>query len=55
MSTQTGESAYTIAWLALIVGARFLSFGRAFWTGFYVIGIVLIGGAVGGALTGFAG
>lgn len=29
----TGETAYTIAWFALIVGAHFLSFGRAFWTG----------------------
>ena len=51
----TGETAYTIAWFALIVGAHFLSFGRAFWTGFYVIGIVLIGGALAGTITGLAG
>ena len=51
----TGETAYTIAWFALIVGAHFLSFGRAFWTGFYVVGMVLIGGAVAGALIGLAG
>ena len=28
---------------------------RAFWAGFYVIGVLLIGGALAGALTGFAG
>ncbi len=50
-----GETAYTIAWFALIVGAHFLSFGRAFWTGLYVIGAVLIGAALAGALTGLAG
>jgi hypothetical protein len=51
----TGETAYTIAWFALIAGAHFLLFGRAFWTGFYVVGAVLIGAALAGALTGLAG
>jgi hypothetical protein len=51
----TGETAYTIAWFAFIVGAHFLWFGRAFWTGFYVIGIVLIAGALAGALIGLTG
>jgi hypothetical protein len=51
----TGETAYTIAWFALVVGVHFLSFGRAFWTGFYVIGIVLIGGALAGTITGLVG
>jgi hypothetical protein len=32
-----------------------LSFGRAFWAGFYLIGIVLIGGALADAITGLAG
>jgi hypothetical protein len=50
-----GESAYTIAWFALIVGAHFLLFGRAFWSGFYIIGLVLIVAALAGALTGLAG
>jgi hypothetical protein len=51
----TGETAYTIVWFALIVGVHFLLFGRVFWTGFYVVGIVLIGGALAGAITGLAG
>jgi hypothetical protein len=51
----TGETAYTIAWFALIVGAHFLVFGRVFWAGFYVIAVVLIGGALAGAITGLAG
>jgi hypothetical protein len=51
----TGETAYTIAWFALVVGAHFLLFGRAFWIGFYVIGAVLIGGALAGALVGLVG
>jgi hypothetical protein len=51
----TGNSAYTITWFALIVGTHFLSFGRAFWTGFYVIGGVMIGAALAGAVTGVAG
>ena len=46
-----------VAGLALLarVGAHFLLFGRAFWTGFYVIGAVFIGGALAGALIGLAG
>lgn len=51
----TGETAYTIAWFALIVGAHFLLFGRAFWTGFYLVGAVLICAALAGALTGLTG
>jgi hypothetical protein len=51
----TGETAYTIAWFALIVGAHFVAFGHAFWAGYYVIGVVLIGGALAGAITGLAG
>ncbi|MGN6872319.1 MAG: hypothetical protein ACTHMY_28350 [Solirubrobacteraceae bacterium] len=53
--TATGETAYTIAWFALIVGAHFLAFGRVFWAGFYVVGVVMIGGALAGAITGLAG
>ncbi len=51
----TGETAYTIAWFALIVGAHFLAFGRTFWPGFYLIGVVLIGGALAGAIIGLGG
>lgn len=50
-----GQTAYTIAWFALVVGVHFLSFGRAFWTGFYIIGMGLIAGALAGAITGLAG
>ncbi len=50
----TGETAYTIAWFALIVGAHFLSIRCEFWTGHYVNGIVLIGGALAGTITGLA-
>lgn len=51
----TGKSAYTIAWFAFIVGVHFLWFGRAFWTGFYPIGLILIAGAIAGMITGLAG
>lgn len=51
----TGHSSYTIAWFALIVGAHFLSFGRVFWSGFYLIGSVLVAGALAGTITGLAG
>jgi hypothetical protein len=50
-----GDTAYTIAWFALIVGAHFLWFGRAFWTGFYIIGVGLIAGAVAGGVIGLRG
>ncbi|HET9103691.1 MAG TPA: hypothetical protein VFN55_10090 [Solirubrobacteraceae bacterium] len=51
----TGETAYTIAWFALIVGAHLLAFGRAFWASFYIVGAVLIAAAGAGTVTGLAG
>ncbi len=51
----TGATAYNIAWFALIVGVHFLFFGRAFWAGFHVIGVVLMVGALAGAVTGLGG
>lgn len=51
----TGGAAHTIAWFALIVAVHFLLFGRAFWTGFYPIGVVLIVAALAGVVTGLAG
>jgi hypothetical protein len=50
-----GETAYTISWFALVVGVHFLAFGRVFWAGYHIIGLVLIGGALAGAITGLAG
>ena len=51
----SGQSTYTILWFALVVGVHFLCFGRVFWTGFYLIGVVLLMAAVAGAVTALAG
>jgi hypothetical protein len=42
-------------WVAVIVGAHFLLFGRAFWAGFYLIGSVLLAGGLVGLVIGLAG
>jgi hypothetical protein len=48
----TGNPQYVCPWVALVVGVHFVAFGRIFWTGFALLGGVLIGAAVLGAVLG---
>lgn len=41
-----GLGAYTVIWIAFVVGVHFLGFGRLFWRGFYLIGAVMVLAAV---------
>lgn len=50
-----GGRDYIIAWVASVVGAHFLAFGRLFWHGFYWLGTAMIAAAVAGAAVGLAG
>jgi hypothetical protein len=50
-----GGREYIVAWVAAVVGAHFLAFGRLFWAGFYWLGAALIAAAVAGTGVGLAG
>jgi hypothetical protein len=50
-----GEREYIVAWVAAVVGAHFLAFGRLFWAGFYWLGAALITAALAGTIVGLAG
>ncbi|MBV9607272.1 MAG: hypothetical protein JO027_19305 [Solirubrobacterales bacterium] len=51
----TGNSAYTPAWFAAVVGAHFVAFGRFFAPFFGVLGLLLLAGGVAGTVVGLAG
>jgi len=51
----TGHPDYVIVWVAAVVGAHFLAFGRLFWAGFYWLGTALIAAGIAGATVGLAG
>ncbi len=51
----SGHPGHTIAWFAAVVGVHFIGFGHFFWRGFYVIGAILIAGAIAGAIVGLSG
>lgn len=48
----TGYPQYVCPWVAFVVGAHFLLFGRIFWAGFAVLGGALVGAAVLGTVLG---
>jgi hypothetical protein len=50
-----GAREYIIAWVAAVVGAHFLAFGRLFWPGFYWLGAALIAAAIAGVAVGLTG
>ena len=50
-----GHPDYVIVWVATVVGAHFLAFGRLFWAGFYWLGTALIAAGMAGAIVGWAG
>ncbi len=48
----TGNPQYVCPWVAFVVGAHFLLFGRIFWAGFAVLGAALVGAALLGTVLG---
>jgi hypothetical protein len=48
----TGNPQYVCPWVAFVVGAHFLLFGRIFWAGFTLLGAALVGAAVLGTILG---
>jgi hypothetical protein len=48
----TGNPQYVCPWVALVVGAHFLLFGRIFWAGFALLGAALVGAALLGTILG---
>ncbi|HEV7470483.1 MAG TPA: hypothetical protein VGO23_11960 [Pseudonocardia sp.] len=52
---RVGLPQYVCPWVALVVGAHFLAFGRAFWRGFYLIGLAFVGAALVGTVVGLVG
>ncbi|MEO7555335.1 MAG: hypothetical protein ABIV94_01860 [Acidimicrobiales bacterium] len=50
-----GHPEYLIVWVATVVGAHFLAFGRLFWPGFYWSGAALLAAGLAGLAVGLVG
>ena len=51
----TGHGGYVAAWVAFVVGAHFMAFGRFFHGGFYRLGTAILLGALAGTAVGLTG
>jgi len=51
----SGFEEYVIAWVALVVGAHFVAFGRLFWPGFQRLGAALVAAGCIGIAVGATG
>ena len=52
---RSDHARYIAAWVAAVVGAHFVAFGRMFWGGFFVVGAVMLAGAAAALALGLAG